>query len=34
MRASKNIYHPNGDANDFQTVEETLDKLQKHGIIR
>jgi hypothetical protein len=28
MRASKNIYHPNGDANDFQTVEATLDKLQ------
>jgi hypothetical protein len=28
MRASRTVYHPNGDANDFQTVEATLDKLQ------
>lgn len=26
-RASKNVYHPHGDANNFQTVEETLDSL-------
>lgn len=26
-RASKQVYHPHGDANNFQTVEETLDSL-------
>lgn len=26
-RASKNVYHPHGDANDFKTVEESLDSL-------
>lgn len=26
-RASKNVYHPNGDANTFQTVEEALDNI-------
>lgn len=27
MRASKNVYHPHGDADDFKTVEDTLDSL-------
>jgi len=27
MRASKAVYHPNGDANTFQTVEDTLDDI-------
>lgn len=27
-RASKNVYHPNGDANNFTTVEAALDGLQ------
>lgn len=26
-RASKNVYHPHGDADDFKTVEDTLDSL-------
>ena len=26
-RASKNVYHPHGDSNNFQTVEDTLDSL-------
>jgi hypothetical protein len=28
-RANKTVYHPNGDANNFQTVEGTLDSLDQ-----
>lgn len=31
MRASKSVYHPNGDANTFKTVEETLDALKPYS---
>ena len=27
MRASKSVYHPNGDADTFQSVEEALDDI-------
>ena len=27
-RASKSVYHPNGDADNFQTVEDALDRLK------
>jgi len=32
-RASRNIYHPDGDANIHQTVEETLDDLRANRVV-